>query len=90
VVLARAFTDVVFFWLASTPTVAPGLVQLVPLLLLVTVASTLALVSMRPANVLCARVPDALRVQWLRSLGVPATGLSGSVPTLVLLTQPRR
>ena len=88
-VLTRALLDIVFLWLASTPTVAPGLVQFVPLLLVLTVTSTLALVSSNMTSVL-ARCPDSLRVQWLRSIGVPATGLSGSVPSLVLLTQPRR
>ena len=87
--LTRAFLDLVFVWLASTPFVQLGLVQLVPLLLIVTVTSTLALVSLK-TNSMFARIPDSLRVQWLRSIGVPATGLSGSVPSLVLLTQPRR
>jgi hypothetical protein len=89
VVLTRAFLDLVFMWLASAPFIQPGLVQLVPLLLIVTVTSTLTLVSMNTTSVF-ARIPDSLRVQWLRSIGVPATGLSGSVPSLVLLTQPRR
>ena len=88
-VLTRALLDIVFLWLASTPVVAPGLAQFVPLLLVLTVTSTLALVSSNMTSVL-ARCPDSLRVQWLRSIGVPATGLSGSVPSLVLLTQPRR
>ena len=88
-VLTRALLDIVFLWLASTPIIAPGLVQFVPLLLILTVTSTLALVSCPTTSVL-ARCPDSLRVQWLRSIGVPATGLSGSVPSLVLLTQPRR
>jgi hypothetical protein len=87
--LTRAFLGMVFIWAASVPIVQPGLTHLVPLLLVVTVISTLALVSLNSTSVL-ARVPDSLRVQWLRSLGVPATGLSGSVPSLVLLTQPRR
>ena len=89
VVLTRAFLDIVFVWLASSPFIQPGLVQFVPLLLILTVTSTLALVSLNTTSVL-ARLPDSLRVQWLRSIGVPATGLSGSVPSLVLLTQPRR
>ena len=81
--------DIVSLWLASTPIIAPGLVQFLPLLLILTVTSTIALVSLPTTSVL-ARFPDSLRVQWLRSIGVPATGLSGSVPSLVLLTQPRR
>jgi hypothetical protein len=89
VVLTRAFLDIVFVWLASTPFVQPGLAQFVPLVLILTVTSTLALVALR-TNAVFARIPDTLRVQWLRSIGVPATGLSGSVPSLVLLTQPRR
>jgi hypothetical protein len=89
VVVTRACLDIVFLWLASTPFIQPDLVQLLPLLLIVAVTSTIALVSLRTTSVV-ARVPDSLRVQWLRSLGVPATGLSGSVPSLVLLTQPRR
>ena len=88
-VLTRTLLDFVFLWLASTPIVAPGLVELVPLLLMLTVTSALVLVSLPTTSVL-ARRPVALRVQWLRSIGVPATGLSGSVPSLVLLTQPRR
>ena len=87
--MTRAFLDLMFVWLASTPFIQPDLVQLVPLLLIVTVTSTLALVSLNTTSVF-ARIPDSLRVQWLRSIGVPATGLSGSVPSLVLLTQPRR
>jgi hypothetical protein len=89
VALTRALLDIAFLWLASMPFVQPDLVQLLPLLLIVTVTSTIALVSLNTNSVL-ARIPDSLRVQWLRSLGVPATGLSGSVPSLVLLTQPRR
>jgi hypothetical protein len=89
VVLTRAVLGMAFVWVASVPFMQPGLAQLVPLLLIVGVISTLALVSF-PTPFACARVPDSLRVQWLRSLGVPATGLSGSVPSLVLLTQPRR
>jgi hypothetical protein len=89
VVLTRAFLDIVFVWLASTPFIQPDLAQLLPLLLVVTVTSTIALVSLNTTSMF-ARVPDSLQVQWLRSLGVPATGLSGSVPSLVLLTQPRR
>jgi hypothetical protein len=88
-VLTRAFLDVVFVWLASTPIIQPGLVQFVPLVLVLTITSTLALVSFN-TNSVFARIPDSLRVQWLRSIGEPATGLSGSVPSLVLLTQPRR
>jgi hypothetical protein len=88
-VLTRALLDLVLVWLASTPFIQPDLVQLLPLLLIVTVTSTIALVSLNAAPLL-ARVPSSLRVQWLRSLGVPATGLSGSIPSLVLLTQPRR
>jgi hypothetical protein len=88
-VLTRAFLDFVFVWLASTSFIQPGLVHLVPLFLVVTVTSTLALVSLK-TNSVFARIPDSLRVQWLRSIGVPATGLSGSVPSLVLLTQSRR
>ena len=87
--LARAFLDMVVVWVASTPSIQPGLIQLVPLLLTLTVASSLAFVAWRTTSVF-APVPDSLRVQWLRSIGVPATGLSGSVPSLVLLTQPRR
>ena len=88
-VLTRTLLDIVFLWLVSTPFIAPSLVQFVPLLLILTVTSTLALASLPTTSVL-ARCPDSLRVQWLRSIGVPATGLSGSVPSLVLLTQPRR
>lgn len=88
-VLTRAFLDIVFVWLAATPFIQPGLVQLVPLLVILTVTSTLALVSFSTTSAF-ARVPGTLRVLWLRSIGVPATGLSGSVPSLVLLTQPRR
>jgi Mg/Co/Ni transporter MgtE len=80
VVLTRAFLDIVFVWLASTAFIQPGLVQLVPLLLTLTVTSTLAFVSLTTTLVF-ARVPDSLRLQWLRSIGVPATGLSGSVPS---------
>jgi hypothetical protein len=87
--LTRAFLGMAFVWVASVPFVQPGLAQLVPLLLIVGVVSTLALVSF-PTTSACVAVPDSLRVQWLRSLGVPATALSGSVPSLVLLTQPRR
>jgi hypothetical protein len=89
VVLARTLLDIVFLWLAATPFIQPDLVQLLPLLLIVTITSTIALVSLNATSV-SVRIPDALRMQWLRSLGVPATGLSGSVPSLVLLTQPRR
>jgi hypothetical protein len=89
VVLTRAFLGMAFVWVASVPFMQPALAQLVPLLLIVGVMGTLALLSF-PTTSVCARVPDSLRVQWLRSLGVPATGLSGSVPHLVLLTQPRR
>jgi hypothetical protein len=89
VVLTRAFLDIVSMWLASAPFVQPDLAQLVPLIVILTVTSTLALVALNTTAVF-ARVPDTLRVQWLRSIGVPATGLSGSVPSLVLLTQPRR
>ena len=88
-VLTRAFLVVAFMVAASVPLMQPGLAQLVPLLLIVGVLSTLALV-WSPTTSAFARDPDSLRVQWLRSLGVPATGLSGSVPSLVLLTQPRR
>jgi hypothetical protein len=89
VVLTRALLDFVFLWLAATPFIQPDFVQLLPLLLIVTVTSTIALGSLTTTSVF-ARIPDSLRVQWLRSLGVPATGLSGSVPSLILLTQPRR
>jgi hypothetical protein len=89
VVLTRTLLDFVFLWLASTPIAVPGVVELVPLLLMLTVTSALVLVLLPTTSVL-ARRPVALRVQWLRSIGVPATGLSGSVPSLVLLTQPRR
>jgi hypothetical protein len=67
VVLTRAFLDIVFVWLASTPFIQPGLVQLVPLLLTLTVTSTLAVVSLKTTSVF-ARVPDSVRVQWLRSI----------------------
>jgi hypothetical protein len=76
VVLTRTLLDFAFLWLASAPIIAPGLVELVPLLLLLTVTSTLALASLPTASVLTRR-PVSLRVQWLRSIGVPATGLSG-------------
>lgn len=89
VVLTRAFLDLLLVWVGSTPFIQPGLVQLVPLLLIVTVTSTLALGSLCTSSVF-ARIPVSPRVQWLRSIGVPATGLSGSIPSLVLLTQPRR
>jgi hypothetical protein len=89
VVLVRSLLEFVFVWLASAPFIQPDLVQLLPLLLIVTVTSTIAWVSFNHAPVF-APIPDSLRVQWLRSLGVPATGLSGSLPSLVLLTQPRR
>jgi hypothetical protein len=89
VVLTRAFLGILFIWLASAPLIQPDLAQILPLLLIVTVTSTLALVALHAYSVV-ARVPDSLRVQWLRSIGVPATGLSGSVPSLVLLIQPRR
>ena len=88
-VLTRAFLDIVFPWLVSAPFIQPDLVQLLPLLLTVTVTSTIAMVSLN-TNLALSRIPDSLRGQWLRSLGVPATGISGSVPSLVLLTQPRR
>jgi hypothetical protein len=87
--LTQAFVAVVWLWLASVPFVQPGLAHLVPLLVILTVMSTLTLVSLNTTSgITC--LPDSLRVQWLRSIGVPATGLSGSVPSLVLLTQPRR
>jgi hypothetical protein len=92
VVLTRAFLDLMFLWMASASFVQPGLAQFapfVPVLLALTVLSTLALVSFNTNSVI-ARAPDSLRVLWMRSIGVPATGLSGSVPSLVLLTQPRR
>ncbi len=87
--LARAFVDMVLVWAVSVPSIQPALAQFVPLILIVTIISSLALVSLSTTSVF-ARLPDSLRVQWLRSIGVPATGLSGSVPSLVLLTQPRR
>jgi hypothetical protein len=89
VVLTRAFLDLAFMWMVSVPFIQPGLVQVVPVLLVLTVMSTLALVSL-PTTTIVTRASDSLRVLWLRSIGVPATGLSGSVPSLVLLTQPRR
>jgi hypothetical protein len=89
VMLTRALLELVFVWMASVPFIQPGLTQLIPVLLILTVVSTVALVSLHTTSVV-ARVPDCLRGLWLRSIGVPATGLSGSVPSLVLLTQPRR
>jgi hypothetical protein len=92
VVLTRAFLALTFMWMASVPFIQPGLAQLVPTLLVLTVMGTLALVSLNTSTTssVLARLPDSLRVLWLRSIGAPATALSGSVPSLVLLTQPRR
>jgi len=87
--LMRALLAMMLVGAASVPLIQPGLAQLVPLLLVLTIMSTLALISSNPISVLV-RVPDSLRVQWLRSLVGPATGLSRSVSSLVLLTQPRR
>ncbi len=87
--LLRAFLGPLSLWVASAALLQPGFVQLVPIVVVLTALGVVALLSLGTRTGLV-RIPHSVRVQWLRSLGVPATGLSGSVPTLVLLAQPRR
>ncbi len=87
--LIRAFLAGLCVWVATAALLQPGLAQLVPFLVVLTALSAVALLSLGTRTAIV-RILHSVRVQWLRSLGVPATGLSGSVPTLVLLAQPRR
>jgi hypothetical protein len=80
---------VLFVWAATAAVLQPSLAQIVSVVVVFTAIGALALLALPTASTFV-RISRAVRIQWLRSLGVPATGLSGSVPTLILLAQPRR